>query len=307
MPTKPKVALEIPLGKAFEQKLVDRYEIVPGASAREGVRALVTIGAIETGGARMDALPDLGLICCFGSGYEGIDLAAAKARGIKVANSVGANASAVADLAVALLLAAMRKVVAGDRLVRSGEWRGSNASSLLFLPGLAGRRIGVLGLGAIGEKIAERLAAFETEIGYHSRKPKSGSPYRYFDSLKGMAEWTDVLMIAHRADETNRHMVNADVLAALGADGFVVNISRGSAIDEDALVAALKDRRIAGAGLDVFEGEPDVRADLRALDNVVMTPHLGGGTREALGAMSDAVVANIDAFFAGKPLPNPVI
>jgi lactate dehydrogenase-like 2-hydroxyacid dehydrogenase len=303
---KPTLLLAVPLGKTFEQKFTDRYNLTSDLKQREGVDALITIGAIPADGAFMDTFPGLKLICCFGSGYESIDVAAATARGIKVTNTVGANASTVADMAVALLLASVRHVVEGDDLIRAGKWRGGNVARLLFSPSLTGRRIGILGLGAIGRKIAERLAAFETEIGYFNRSKKADAPWRHFGSLIELAEWADILMVAHRADETNRHMVNAEVMKALGPEGQIVNISRGSAIDEDALIAALKSGAIAGAGLDVFEDEPNVRPELITLPNVVLTPHIGGGTREAFAAMSDAVLANVDAFFAGKPLPNPV-
>lgn len=303
---KPTVLLAVPFGRAFEKKLAGGYAVVTDPKKRDGVQVLITIGAVSTDGAFMDTMPELRLICCFGSGYEGIDVAAATARGIKVANTVGSNAATVADLAVALLLASIRRVVAGDKLVRAGEWRGKNPAPLLYGRGLTGRKIGILGLGAIGEKIAHRLAAFETEIGYHSRHAKKDAPWRYFNSLRELAAWADVLMLAHRADETNRHMVNAEVMEALGPEGHIVNITRGSAIDEDALIAALRSGRIAGAGLDVFEGEPDVREDIRALPNIVLTPHMGGGTAEALEAMASRVVENMDAFFAGKPLINEV-
>lgn len=301
------VHLTIPLGKSFEHKLTERYEVVTGDAGSKTAKAIIAIGTMNADGAYMDERPELRLICCLGSGYDGIDIAAATARGIKVTNTVGANAPMVADHAVALLLASVRHVVTGDRLVRAGEWRGENPAALLFARGLTGRKIGIVGLGAIGEKIASRLAAFETEIGYHGRHEKKDKPYRYFASMTDLAGWADALILAHRADDTNRHIVNAGVIEALGPMGHVVNISRGSAIDEDALVAALKDGKLAGAGLDVFEGEPDIRADLVALPNVVMTPHIGGATSEALVAMSDAVIANLDAFFDGKPLPNPVL
>lgn len=302
---KPNVLIALPLGKAFERKLTDRYTIVSDPEAKEGVDALVTVGTMRADDAYFDAMPDLKLVCCFGSGYEGIDVKAATERGVTVTNTVGANAATVADLAVALLLASVRLVVTGDRLTRAGKWRGENPAPLLFARGLTGRRIGVVGLGAIGLKIANRLAAFEAEIGYHNRSKKEVS-YPYFETVLDLAKWADVLVLAHRADETNRHMVNAAVLEALGPTGHVVNISRGSAIDEDALIAALKNGTIAGAGLDVFENEPEPRSDLVTLPNVVVTPHIGGGTSEAIIAMGDAVIANLDAFFADKLLPNPV-
>lgn len=302
---KPNVLIALPLGKAFERKLTDRYTIVADPQAQKGVDAVVTVGTMRADDAWFDGMPDLKLICCFGSGYEGIDVDAAARHNVTVTNTVGANAATVADLAVALLLASVRLVVTGDRLTRAGQWRGENPAPLLFARGLTGRRIGVVGLGAIGLKIANRLAAFEAEIGYHNRSRKDVA-YPYFETVLDLAEWADTLVLAHRADETNRHMVNAEVLAALGPTGHVVNISRGSAIDEDALIAALKNGTIAGAGLDVFENEPNPRTDLLTLPNVVVTPHIGGGTSEAIVAMGDTVIANLDAYFAGKPLPNPV-
>ena len=303
---KPAVFLALPLGKSFEQKLAAHYTVITDAARQGEAEALITIGAADTGTDFLDTMPKLKLICCFGSGYEGVDVEAADARGIKVANTVGANAATVADFAIALLLASIRQVVTSDRLTRAGAWRGENPAPLLFLRGLTGRKIGVVGLGAIGMKIAKRLEGFETEIAYHGRSEKPGVPYRYFADILSLATWADTLILAHRADETNRHMVNAEVLAALGAQGHVINISRGSAIDEDALIAALKNGTIAGAGLDVFENEPEPRTGLITLPNIVVTPHLGGGSSEAIVAMGDAVIANLDAFFAGKPLPNPV-
>ena len=304
---KPKLLLALPLGKVVEDKLGERFDVSYDMTPRAGIEALVTIGAFNTDGEMMDGFPDLKIISCFGSGYESIDLEAARARGIKVTNTVGANASTVADLAVALLLASMRHVVYGDQLLRKGDWRGKNPARMLFSPAVTGRRIGIIGLGAIGRKIGERMVAFETEIGYFNRSKKNDVDWPFFNSPLELAKWADVLMLAHRADETNRHMINAEVLDVLGPNGHIVNISRGSAIDEDALIAALNDRRIAGAALDVFEDEPNVRPELIASPYTVLTPHIGGGTREAYTAMSDTVVANVCAFFNGKPLPNEVV
>jgi len=304
---KPTLVLAIPLGKAFEQNFTDRFDVSSDVSPRAGVEVIVTIGTMGADGKFMDGFPDLKLISCFGSGYESVDLDAAKARGIKVTNTVGSNAATVADLAVGLLLASMRNIAYGDQQVRAGNWRGSNAARMLFAPSVTGRKIGIIGLGAIGRKIGTRMAAFETEVGYFNRSKKDDTNWRYFATPLELAAWADVLMIAHRADDTNRHMINADMLKALGKEGHVVNISRGSAIDEDALIAALKDGTIAGAGLDVFDDEPNVRPELIAMNNVVLTPHIGGGTREAFAAMSAAVVANVYAMMDGKKLPNEVI
>lgn len=304
---KPPVFLAIPLGKAFQDQLSESFTLITDPAKRHEAEGMLLAGATITGAKEMDEMPKLRIIACIGSGYEGIDVAEATRRGIKVTNAVGANAAAVADLAVALLLASIRHVATGDRLMRAGIWRGEGAAKMLFSPGVTGRKIGIIGLGAIGVKIAQRLAAFETEIGYFSRTRRDGSPYRYFETPLALAEWADAVVLAHRADESNRHMVNAELIEALGPRGHVVNITRGSAIDEEALVTALKSGKLAGAGLDVFEGEPDnIRADLRELPNVVLTPHIGGASIEALQSMLNAAIANLDAFFADKPLPNPV-
>ncbi|KAB7739202.1 2-hydroxyacid dehydrogenase [Parvibaculum sedimenti] len=304
---KPSVFLAIPLGKAFQDQLSGKFTLIADPAQRHEAEAILLAGASVTSVKEMDEMPKLRIIACIGSGYEGIDVAEATRRGIKVTNTVGANAAAVADLAVALLLASIRHVATGDRLMRAGLWRGDGAARLLFSPGLTGRKIGIVGLGAIGEKIAARLAAFETEIGYYGRNKRNASPYRYFETPLALATWADALVLAHRADESNRHLVNAELIEALGPRGHIVNITRGSVIDEEALVAALKSGKLAGAGLDVFEGEPDhIRADLRELPNVVLTPHLGGASVEALQSMLNAAIANLDAFFAGRPLPAPV-
>ena len=304
---KPILLLAIPLGKAFEANFTEHFDVSADMTPRKGVEVIVTIGTLGADGAFMDGFPNLKLIACFGSGYESVDLDAAKARGVKVSNTVGANAATVADLAVGLLLASMRHVVYGDQNVRAGKWRGDNVAKMLFTPSVTGRRIGIIGMGAIGRKIGERMAAFETEVGYFNRSKKSDLDWQFFETPLALAQWADVLLVAHRADESNRHMVNAEVMAALGKDGHIVNISRGSAIDEDALIAALSDGTIAGAGLDVFDDEPNVRPELVALPNVVLTPHIGGGTREAFAAMSAAVVDNVNAVATGKPLPNEVV
>ena len=254
----------------------------------------------------MDLMPKLGAIVCYGTGYDGVDLAAAAQRKIAVAHSPGANASSVADIAVILMLAATRRLLPADDYVRSGGWSSAKPSPMMRpQAGMRGRRIGVYGMGEIGRKIAARAAAFETEVGYFSRS-RHDVPYQYFPSLEALADWCSVLMIAVRAGADTQHAVDAGILKRLGADGYVVNISRGSVIDQQALVAALADNTIAGAGLDVFEQEPHAPDALTAFPNVVLTPHIGGHTLESHTAMQDCVIANLEAFFAGKPLPYEV-
>jgi hydroxypyruvate reductase len=301
-------AMMLRIGEHFE--LMDAGGKPPGevftAEQLEGIRAMITAGGTPLGGAMMDTMPKLAAIVCYGTGYDGVDLAAAAQRGIAVGHSPAANASAVADLAVTLMLAVTRRLLPADEYVRSGNWSAAKPSPLMRpQPGNPGRRVGVYGMGEIGRKIASRVAAFETEVGYFSRS-RHDVPYQYLPSLEALAEWCSVLMIAVRAGADTHHAVDANILRKLGKEGYVVNISRGSVIDQRALVAALTDKTIAGAGLDVFAKEPHAPDALTAFPNVVLTPHVGGHTIESHMAMQDCVIANLEAYFAGKPLAHPV-
>src|SRR6202051_4941710 len=301
-------AMMLRIGEHFE--LMDAAGKPPGevftAEQLEGIRAMITAGGTPLPGAMMDTMPKLKAIVCYGTGYDGVDLAAAAQRGIAVGHSPAANASAVADLAVTLMLAVTRRLLPADNYVRSGNWSAAKPSPLMRpQPGNPGRRVGVYGMGEIGRKIASRLAAFETEVAYFSRS-KHDVPYQYLPSLEALAEWCSVLMIAVRAGVDTHHAVDAGILQKLGKDGYIVNISRGSVIDQAGLVVALTDKTIAGAGLDVFEKEPHAPDALTAFPNVVLTPHIGGHTIESHVAMQDCVIANLEAFFAGRPLPYEV-
>src|SRR5713101_5413463 len=302
--------------KAMMLRIGERFELMDAAGKPphevftaeqlSDVRAMITAGGTPLGGAMMDKMPALRAIVCYGTGYDGVDLAAAAQRGIAVGHSPAANASAVADLAVTSMLAVTRRLLPADGYVRSGNWSAAKPSPLMSpQPGNPGRRVGVFGMGAIGRKIASRVAAFETEVGYFSRS-RHDVPYQYLPSLAALAEWCSVLMIAVRAGVDTHHAVNASILQKLGKDGYVVNISRGSVIDQRALIAALTDKTIAGAGLDVFEKEPHAPDALTGFPNVVLTPHVGGHTIESHMAMQDCVIANLEAYFAGKPLAHPV-
>jgi hydroxypyruvate reductase len=276
------------------------------ADQLKGVRAMITAGGTPLPGAMMDMMPDLKAIVCYGTGYDGVDLAAAAARGVAVGHSPGANASSVADIAVTLMLAATRRLTVADHYVRSGDWAATKPSPMMRpQAGMRGRKVGVYGMGEIGRKIAARVASFETEVSYFSRS-KHDVPYHYLPSLEALAEWCSVLMIAVRAGTDTHHAVDAKILQKLGADGYVVNIARGSVIDQAALIAALEAKAIAGAGLDVYATEPHPPDALSALPNVVLTPHIGGHTLESHTAMQDCVIANLEAFFAGKALPYAV-
>ncbi len=314
MPNKVLIYSRFP--KAMMLRIGERFDLMDGggkppaevftADQFAGVRAMITAGGTPLGADIMDMIPELGAIVCYGTGYDGIDLAAAAQRKIAVGHSPAANAAAVADLAVTLMLAVTRRLLPADNYVRSGNWSDAKPSPLMrSLAGNPGRRVGVYGMGEIGRKIAARVAAFETDVAYFSRS-RHDVPYQYLPSLGALAEWCSVLMIAVRAGAETQHAVDADILRRLGKDGYVVNISRGSVIDEPALVAALADGTIAGAGLDVYAKEPHAPDALTAFPNVVLTPHVGGHTLESHTAMQDCVIANLEAFFAGKPLPHPV-
>ncbi len=270
------------------------------------VRATIAAGGSKFGADVMDMLPKLGAIVCYGTGYDGVDLKSAAARKIAVGHSPGANASSVADIALTLMLASVRRLVVADGYIRDGSWAASKRSPLMRAQqGMRGRKVGVYGLGEIGGKIAARVAAFESEVGYFSRS-KRDVPYQYFASLEALADWCSVLIVAVRAGPETNGVVNADILRRLGEDGHVVNIARGSVIDQPALIQALTDKTIAGAGLDVYAREPHAPDALTALSNVVLTPHTGGHTLELHTAMQDCVLANLAAFFGGRPLVYPV-
>jgi hydroxypyruvate reductase len=243
--------------KAMMLRIGERFDLMDGggkppgevfrADQLAGVRAMITAGGTPLGGAMMDTMPKLGAIVCYGTGYDGVDLAAAAQRGIAVGHSPAANAAAVADLAVTLMLAVTRRLLPADNFVRSGSWAAAKPSPLMRpQPGNPGRRVGVYGMGEIGRKIAARVAAFETEVAYFSRS-RHDLPYTYLPSLEALADWCSVLMIAVRASADTHHAVDADILRKLGKDGYVVNISRGSVIDQQALERSWTSRSPAPA------------------------------------------------------------
>jgi lactate dehydrogenase-like 2-hydroxyacid dehydrogenase len=264
--------------------------------------------AVSTLAGRIDAelfdrLPALEIVANFGVGYDNIDAAAAAARGITVTNTPGVLDDEVADLTVGLLLATLRRIPQADRHVRDGRWPDG---PFPLSPTLRGRRIGMLGLGAIGKAVARRLAGFDVPIAYHARHRQAGVGYDYHDSPVALAAACDVLIAIVPGGAGTRHLVDASVLAALGADGVLINVARGSVVDETALVAALADGTIGGAGLDVFEDEPHVPEALRAMANVVLLPHIGSASVHTRAAMGRLVVDNLVGWFDGDGAVTPV-
>jgi hydroxypyruvate reductase len=266
-------------------------------------QALVTSSKNGADGALMDALPNLKAITHFGVGYDNVDAAAAAQRGIPMSNTPDVLNDCVADVAIGLLIDAARGLSASDRFVRRGDWL---KGQFPLTTRVSGRKLGIAGLGRIGQAIAKRAQGFDMDIRYHARRPVAGVAFKHEPSLVALAEWCDFLVVIVSGGPATRHLVSADVIRALGPRGYLVNVSRGSVVDEAALVDALVNGRIAGAGLDVFEDEPRVPDALKALDNVVLLPHLASGTKETRQAMADLVLANLHSIFKEGRLVTPV-
>jgi lactate dehydrogenase-like 2-hydroxyacid dehydrogenase len=267
------------------------------------VRAIVHAGEVPLEPAFLSTLPALGLIACVSVGYDGVDVAWCRAHGIEVTHADGLNAEDVADHAVGLIVASWRDIVAGDRMVREGRW--TQAERLGPRPGLRGRKVGVVGLGHIGEAVAVRAEAFGMAIAWWGPRPK---PARWprAESLVDLARDSDILVVACRADAANRRMISREVIDAVGPRGLIVNVARGSIIDEDALIAALRDGRLGRAALDVFETEPTPAARWADVPGVVLTPHSAGGTIDSIPRMVGQAVDNVRRHLAGEPLASPV-
>jgi len=268
------------------------------------IRAVVTTGALGLSSEAMAALPALEIVAVNGVGLDGVDLDAARARGIAVTTTPNVLTDDVADVALGLLLASTRHIALLDRFVRDGGWE--RREPVKPASCLRGKTAGIFGFGQIGQAIALRLAAFGVRVRYYQPRAKAGVQAPRADSLLALARESDYLIVCAPGTPATRHAVNAEVLDALGPQGTLVNIARGALIDEAAMIAALREGRLGAAGLDVFADEPRVPAALRALPNVVLTPHVGSLTVETRQAMGQLVVDNLQAHFAGQPLPTPV-
>ena len=278
---------------------------LPGILAAHGadIRGVMTRGSVPVDAALLDQLPALEMVANFGVGYDSVDVVAAAARGVAVSNTPDVLNDEVADLAVGLLLATIRQLPQADRHVRGGHWeRGAFPLSGT----LRGRTVGLLGMGRIGQAIARRIAAFDVPVAYHARHPVEGVSLPYHPTLLALAEAVDTLVAIVPGGPATRHLINAEVLAALGPDGVVVNVARGSVMDEDALIAALQSGALHAAGLDVFADEPRIRPELLALPNVVVIPHVGSATHHTRGRMAALVAENVRSWFAGHGLVTPV-
>ncbi len=275
----------------------------PPVEAVGVIQALVVAGEFPVDKVLAESLPKLGLIACLTAGYDGVDLAWAAARGLMVSHSPGVNGDDVADHAMGLVLAAWRRIAEGDRMVRAGSWR---ANEKMVTPSLSGRRLGIVGLGAIGEAVARRAEAFGLSVGWWGPREKPDAPWMRAPTAVALAEASDIVVVAARATDDNRGLISAEVLNALGPEGLLVNVSRGQVVDEDALIAALRSGALGMAALDVFAEEPTPASRWRDVPNVVLTPHTAGATSAAVPKMAALTRENLTRFFSDGSLVTPV-
>ncbi|MFL5400168.1 MAG: 2-hydroxyacid dehydrogenase [Myxococcales bacterium] len=290
-----------------ERQLEPAFELVRGdaglAAHGPAIRAIVTRGRDKIGEEMLARLPAVELIANFGVGYDSIDVEAARRHGVVVTNTPDVLNDEVADLSVALLLATVRQIPQAERYLRSGRWLSGNFP---LGPTLRDRTVGLIGMGRIGRRIAQRLRAFDVPVVYHSRTPQADVPYKHYPDLRAMAAEVDTLLAIIPGGAGTRGIVDASVLAALGPRGIFINVARGSVVDERALIEALRSKTILAAGLDVFADEPRVPAALLDLDNVVLLPHVGSATVYTRGLMGKLVVDNVVSWFEGKGPVTPV-
>jgi hydroxypyruvate reductase len=310
--SKPEILVVAKLWPPYMQELQETYVVhdrtyetdaAAFALAAPRIRAIAGGGESQVTAALMTLLPALEIVSVFGVGYDRYDVAAARARNIPITNTPDVLTDDVADLGIALMLAIARTVPQADKFVREGKWP---SGPLPLARKVTGARLGIVGLGRIGSAIARRAAGFDMSIAYTSRNKVADSPYTYYPTPSALAAEVDFLMVITPGGAGTQGLINAEVLTALGKKGYLINVARGSVIDESALIEALKNDVIAGAALDVFENEPNVPEALRAMNNVVLTPHVASATWQTRRAMADLAFGNLQAHFAGNPLLTPV-
>ncbi|OIT05275.1 PREDICTED: hydroxyphenylpyruvate reductase-like [Nicotiana attenuata] len=306
------VLLMRPLSNYLQQELAKRFTLfkyweIPSESLKQhsdSIRAVVGNGVQGANSALIDSLPRLEIVSSHSSGLDKIDLVKCKERGIRVTSTPDALTDDVADMAILLTLATLRRICEADQFVRNGIWK---EKDFKLTAKFSGKSVGIVGLGRIGSAIAKRAEAFGCSISYHSRSRKPESTYTYYPRVIDLASNCQILVVACALTDETHHIINREVIAALGPNGVVINIARGSHIDESELVSALAEGRLGGAGLDVLEYEPEAPVLLAGLDNVVLSPHVAASTLETRKDMADLVVANLEAHFSDKPLLTPVI
>jgi lactate dehydrogenase-like 2-hydroxyacid dehydrogenase len=280
----------------------DKAALIQSIAAR--CQVLLTTGGRGAEKAILEQLPNLKLVACFGVGVDAIDLDYCKAKGIAVSNTPDVLTEDVADMAVGLLLAAVRQLPQGDRFVREGHWLKGGMPLTLTMQR---RRVGIVGMGRIGQAIAKRLVPFNCEIAYMGPRKKADIPYAHYLTTEALGEWADVIVAACPGGKATEKVVSRAALKALGKEGIFVNIARGSVVDQEALVEYLLNGELGGAGLDVFNDEPKVPEALFSIDHIVLQPHQGSATADTRAAMGQLTLDNVAAFFAGQGLKTPVL
>ncbi|KAF5741672.1 hypothetical protein HS088_TW10G00676 [Tripterygium wilfordii] len=308
------VLMACPMNDYLEKELEKRFTVFKFwnypdkpkflATHSNSIRAIVGSATAGADAAMIEALPKLEIVASFSVGMDKVDLGKCREKGIRVSNTPDVLTDDVADLAIGLMLAVLRRLCESDRYVRSGKWKkGDYKLTTKF----SGKSVGIIGLGRIGMAIAKRAEAFSCPISYYSRTEKTDSTYKYYPSVVELASNCQILVVACALTDETRHIINREVIDALGPKGVLINIGRGPHVDEPELVSALVEGRLGGAGLDVFEHEPHVPEELFGLENVVLLPHVGSGTVETRQAMADLVIGNLEAHFLNKPLLTPVV
>lgn len=292
------------LGPAFTMHDLPVTEPVVAPDIAPHVRAIAAAGPRRITDGLMAQLPHLQIVANFGVGYDRVDVEAATRRGIVVTNTPDVLTDEVADFTLGLLISTTRRIVAADSFIRSGAW--AAGASFPLSPSLRGRRIGLVGMGRIGTAIGQRCAAMGLDVAYHSRTAKRDIPFEYFASPVDLAKAVQVLIVVVPGGPETDKMIDAEVIDALGSDGILINVARGSVVDEPALISALREGRLLAAGLDVFPDEPRVSPELISLPNLVLCPHMGSASITTRQAMGDLVLANIRNWFEGKGALNPV-
>jgi hydroxypyruvate reductase len=293
----------VPLRPEVQKELAARYRLHGKADfdkVADIVRGCVTNGHSGPPPEMIDRMPKLEIIASASVGYDGIPVAYAQSKGIPVTNTPEVLNDDVADLAIGLMIMTARRLVASDSYVRTGKW--PSGGEFPLAQKASRKRVGILGMGRIGKEIARRAEAMNNTVSYHSRRPAAGVPYQHYANLVELAKDSDFLVVIIPSTPETQKIVSQAVIEALGPNGILVNVARGAVVDEDALVEALKSGKLGGAGLDVFVNEPQVPPELFAMDNVVLQPHVGSATHETRRAMSQLVLDNLDAKFAGRPL-----
>ncbi|XP_050231675.1 glyoxylate/hydroxypyruvate reductase A HPR2-like [Mercurialis annua] len=308
------VLMTCPMYTYLEQNLQTRFNLIKLwqhnsnpellQTHKHKIKAIVGNTSIGADAELINALPNLEIVATFSVGLDKIDLEKCKERGIRVANTPDVLTDDVADLAIGLILGVLRKICGCDGFVRDGKWTGGEFE---LTTKFSGKPVGIVGLGRIGTAIAKRAEAFNCPISYYSRTQKPYANYKYFSNVVDLAKNCQILVVACALTEETRHIINREVIDALGPKGILINIGRGAHVDEPELVSALLEGRLAGAGLDVYENEPEAPEQLFSLDNVFLQPHVGSDTVETSNAMAELVIANLEAHFSNKSLLTPVL